>query len=71
SSTPTPVMVRVYSLTGVLVRELVREGVAPGEYVVGWDGADRDGRPVPPGVYIAVMTAGSFRGMQRLIVPRR
>jgi flagellar hook assembly protein FlgD len=71
SSTPTPLVVRVYSLSGVLVRELVREAVDPGEYVVGWDGTDRDGRPAPSGVYIAVMTSGGFRGIQRLIVARR
>jgi hypothetical protein len=71
SSTPTPVTVRVYSLSGVLVRELVREAVEPGDYVVGWGGTDRDGRRAPPGVYVAVMTSGSFRGMQRLIVARR
>jgi hypothetical protein len=66
-----PVTVRVYSLSGALVRELVRETVDPGEYAVGWDGTDRQGRAVPPGVYVAVMTAGGFRGIQRLIVPRR
>ncbi len=71
ATTATPLTVRVYSLNGTLVRELVRESVDPGEYVIGWDGTDRDGRPVLPGVYIAVMSAGGFRGTQRLIVPRR
>lgn len=71
SPSPVQVVVRIYSLNGALVRELTREAVDPGEYVVGWDGKDRDGRPVPPGVYIAVMNAGGFQGTQRLIVPRQ
>jgi flagellar hook assembly protein FlgD len=64
----TPVSVRLYSLTGRLVRVLVDETVQPGSYVVGWDGEDAAGRPVQPGVYIAVMTAGRYRGVQRLLI---
>ena len=64
----TAVQVRVYSLTGRLVRVLVDEVVDPGSYVVGWDGEDAHGRAVQPGVYVAVMTAGSFRGVQRLLI---
>jgi hypothetical protein len=63
-----PVVIRVYSLTGRLVRVLVDEVVEPGSYVVGWDGEDANGRDVQPGVYVAVMTAGSFRGVQRLLI---
>lgn len=64
----TRVTVRVYSITGRLVRVLVDEGVDPGSYVVGWDGEDAAGRAVQPGVYLAVMTAGGFHGVQRLLV---
>jgi flagellar hook assembly protein FlgD len=72
SSAAVPVSIRVYALNGVPVRELAANPMLqPGEYLVGWDARDRDGRAVQPGVYIAVMTAGSFRGVQRLIVPRR
>jgi hypothetical protein len=64
----TPVVVRVYSLAGRLVRVLVDERVVPGSYVVGWDGLDAAGRPVQPGVYVALMTAGPYRGVQRLLI---
>jgi hypothetical protein len=63
-----PVTVRVYSLTGRLVRVLVHETVQPGSYVVGWDGNDASVRAVQPGVYIALMTAGTYRGVQRLLI---
>jgi hypothetical protein len=62
------VTVRVYSLAGRLVRVLLDEDVEPGSYVVGWDGLDQSGRPVLPGVYIAIMNAESYRGVQRLII---
>jgi hypothetical protein len=62
------VTVRLYALTGRLVRILVDEAVEPGAYVVGWDGRDASGRPAQPGVYVAVMTAGTYRGVQRLLL---
>ncbi len=63
-----PAMVRVHALSGRLVRVLVSEQLQPGVYEVGWDGLDDRGRRAAPGVYIAVMTAGSFRATQRLIL---
>jgi len=60
--------VRVYSLAGRLVRVLVNERLDFGVYEVGWDGLDDRGRQAAPGVYIAVMTVGSFRATQRLIL---
>lgn len=62
------IAVRVYALSGRLVRVLVNEPLDPGVYEVGWDGLDDRGRHAGPGVYIAVMTAGSFRATQRLIL---
>jgi len=62
------VTVRVYSLSGRLIRILVNEQLAPGVYEIGWDGADDHGRPAAPGVYVAIMSAGSFRATQRLIL---
>jgi flagellar hook assembly protein FlgD len=64
----TPVSVRIYSIAGRLVRVLVDETMEPGSYIVGWDGEDASGRAVQPGVYIAVMTAGAYRGLQRLLI---
>ena len=62
------VTIRIYSLTGRLVRVLVDETLDAGSYVVGWDGTDAQGREVLPGVYLAHMTAGDYRGVQRLIL---
>ena len=68
AASTAPVTVRVYSLSGRLIRILVNEQLAPGVYEIGWDGADDHGRPAAPGVYVAIMSAGSFRATQRLIL---
>jgi hypothetical protein len=65
---PADVTIRIYSLTGRLVRILVDEALERGTYLVGWDGEDAGGARVAPGVNLALRTAGSFRGMQRLII---
>jgi hypothetical protein len=67
-SSAATVHVILYSLNGTLVRQLVSEALQSGHYLVGWDGMDDRGRHVQPGVYVAVMTAGSFRETHRLVV---
>ena len=68
SSNTAPVTIRVYTLSGRLVRTLVNEALAPGAYEIGWDGTDDKGQRVGPGVYLARMTTGSFRSTEHLIV---
>jgi len=62
------VRVVLYTLTGTPVRQLVSDALEAGRYLVGGDGNDDRGRHVQPGVYVAVMTAGSFRETHRLVV---
>ena len=62
------VRVMLYSLNGTPVRQLVSEALQAGHYLVGWDGMDDRGRHVQPGVYVAVMTAGSFSETHRLVI---
>lgn len=62
------VRVTLYTLNGTPVRQLVDQPLPAGRYLVGWDGIDDKGRRVQPGVYVAIMTAGSFRETRRLVV---
>jgi flagellar hook assembly protein FlgD len=64
----TPITVRIYTTAGRLVRILLSERLDPGFYEVAWDGMDERGRSAAPGVYFAVLTAGSERQTQRLIL---
>jgi subtilisin family serine protease len=62
------VHIRVYSSSGQLVRNLVREQKSAGEYYVEWDGLNERGERVAPGVYVAVMEAGTFKATRKLVI---
>ncbi|HZN97573.1 MAG TPA: FlgD immunoglobulin-like domain containing protein, partial [Gemmatimonadales bacterium] len=64
------VRIRIYSSTGQLVRNLVREQKGAGEYVVQWDSLNERGERVAPGVYVALMEAGSFKATRKLVITR-
>ncbi len=68
ASATSPVTIRVHTLSGRAVRTLVNDHLSAGEYEIGWDGLDDQGRPVAPGVYVALMTLGAFRATQHLIL---
>jgi hypothetical protein len=49
---------RIYDVAGRLVRTLVSEAKAPGEYQTTWDGRDGSGSIVASGVYFARLEFG-------------
>jgi len=51
---------KVYDISGKLVRTLVERDSNPGWYSVRWDGTDRLGRKVASGVYFTRFTSGTF-----------
>ena len=55
---------RIFSVSGALVRTLVQRQLPPGRYRAQWDGRDEQGRSVGSGVYIYRLTAGG-RGLAR------
>jgi hypothetical protein len=50
----------VYDVLGREVVRLVDAVMAPGTYVVAWDGLDQQGARVPSGTYVYQLKAGSF-----------
>jgi hypothetical protein len=57
-ASPSPVTIQVFSRGGRLERVLKQDATLnPGLNVVSWDGKDDDGRIVPSGLYIVVLTA--------------
>ncbi|MBZ0268078.1 DUF11 domain-containing protein, partial [bacterium] len=56
-----PVSLRVFSVTGRLVRTLLDGPHAAGRAAVLWDGRDSAGRLVAPGVYFTRLEAGQYR----------
>ena len=61
------VSVRVYSVTGALVRELY-DGRANGDFVVRWDGKDNRGNRVASATYYAAIVAGDKKETLKLVL---
>jgi hypothetical protein len=52
----------VYNVKGQLVRTLVNENKAAGQYTVKWNGTDNNGRNVASGVYFGIFTTKADSG---------
>lgn len=63
----TPVSVRVYSVTGALVRELY-QGTPDGDIAVRWDGMDNKGNSVASATYYAQIRMGEDRKTLKLVL---
>jgi hypothetical protein len=64
------VQLAIYNLFGQLVRILVNEDRAPGEYEVSWDGRNDAGQVVPSGAYFYTVRAGEFRESKKMLFLR-
>jgi hypothetical protein len=63
-----PAKVRVYDVSGRLVRILVDGRVGAGVHEVAWDGKDERGRAVPSGTYFGDLQFGGRRTAQKLVL---
>jgi len=60
----------IVSVTGRMVRQLWRGAVGTRETLLGWDGRDARGEPVPQGVYYARLSAGGAETTRPIVVIR-
>jgi photosystem II stability/assembly factor-like uncharacterized protein len=60
------VKLSVYDLTGKLVKVLVSGPRSANSHQVVWDGANESGQPLPSGVYVYRLVAGSFVESKKL-----
>lgn len=69
ASPDTKVSLKVYNLTGQLVKTLMNgEVVNSGYYRVTWNGTTDEGDPVAAGVYLCRMAAGGFAQTRRMML---
>jgi flagellar hook assembly protein FlgD len=61
---------RVYNLNGQIVRELVHEQRAAGEYTVSWDGRDNRGVVTASGVYFIRLETGNQVKLSKVTLVR-
>jgi hypothetical protein len=64
------VSVRIFSVTGRLVRALVQEAASAGTHRVHWNGQDDHGRPVPSGTYFVRVEQDGVSSTSKLSVLR-
>jgi len=62
------VVLSVYNNAGQLVKTLVDEYKAPGEYSVVWDSKDKSGKTVSSGSYFYQIRVGNFVSSRKMIV---
>ena len=57
----------ILDLLGREVLTLINAPLAPGIYSLAWDGKDKNGRAVPPGIYFYELVAGQRRATKRMV----
>jgi len=62
------VSLRVFDLTGRVVRTLVEESATRGFRTVVWNGRDQNGLPVASGLYLVELRAADFHQMRKLML---
>ena len=65
-ATEASVSVRIFDITGQVVRTLVSDSRAAGSYTELWDGRTDAGVRVGSGVYFYELKAGSFTSMKKM-----
>ncbi|MBM3320615.1 MAG: S8 family serine peptidase [Candidatus Eisenbacteria bacterium] len=66
----TNLRIRLYDARGALVDTLFNDAVAAGEHEVVWSGTDREGKPLPSGVYFAQAECPGVRVTEKLTLVR-
>jgi hypothetical protein len=61
---------RVYDISGRLVRALPSRWLEAGPHSFAWDGRDADGKRPAPGVYFVRVTAGEYTGTAAVLLVR-
>jgi hypothetical protein len=67
-STPANVTLRIYDVTGRLIRTLVEGNVPVGPYAVEWDGKNVAGVPASSGVYFYRLTTSRFQETRKMVL---
>jgi hypothetical protein len=70
NSAPGSVSVRIYSITGQLVRTIGLTGANAGSCAVAWDGTDQAGRAVASGVYLVSFSQDGRSSTAKLALVR-
>ena len=62
------VNIKIYDITGRIVKNLVRENKTAGYHYTRWNGNNNLGESVSAGMYIYIIQAGQFHSMKKMIL---
>ena len=65
-----PVVIRIYRVSGALVRTLASRTLPAGRHEVTWDARDANGSEVGAGLYLARVQLGDLERSQKLLIVR-
>lgn len=68
--TTAAVKIEVFNLLGQCLQKLLDAEKEPGVYTVRWNGCNQIGQPLPSGIYIYRLQAGSFVASRKLVLVR-
>ncbi|MCX7995746.1 MAG: T9SS type A sorting domain-containing protein, partial [candidate division WOR-3 bacterium] len=63
-----PVQLRIFDISGKLVRKLVDRYMPQGSYMTFWNGNDDSGKQVAPGVYFVILETGSEKITRKAVL---
>jgi photosystem II stability/assembly factor-like uncharacterized protein len=70
NNSATPMNLKIFSITGQLVKTLVNTGQTPGRYSIIWNGRDQVGKSVKSGLYFCRLCIGDFSKVAKIIYLR-
>ena len=62
------VSLKIYNITGQLIRTLTNEKMDAGQHTKNWDGMDDSGRMVSSGIYFYQIIAGDFKASRKMVM---
>jgi len=63
-----PVTIRLYDISGQLIRELVNQYHEAGQYKAFWDGRDSAGAGASSGVYLLRLASGGYNETKKIML---
>ncbi len=65
---PQKISIKIYNISGQLIKEINREHNHAGEYEVIWDGKNNYGQKISSGAYFYQLTAGKYTEAKKMIL---
>lgn len=63
----SPVVLKIYSSSGLILKDLVADTKNPGYHTVTWDGTDYTGKKVPAGIYFCCLETENTKEVKKII----